>query len=324
MNGSQLKTQRNMPPITTFKDLVKYSDYGKELEEIMYFYAPLSLLLPSLRSNPELMQVTVKAIGSTGIADVATNADLWMQEQIKQQVVTHPDWQFWGEEGSDNVSEYNSSKKFLITTDPIEGTNNFLAGKDNQWGSVVSLVDIQTKEPVIGIVAHPTDRKFYVGVKGKGAYIIKYGQSEEITAFHLMPMEPEYPKFTYNNSPHFNQKLKEQVNRFMANGKILPLDSQADELKRSRRSVMFTRPDQTKITFTDPESGALEAVRNRGTIYFKTSNEMAAVFVILRELGGTVTDADGNPWSLGINSMVSARTQEDYRCLKSLMDGSRE
>jgi hypothetical protein len=50
-------------------------------------------------------------------------------------------------------------------------------------------------------------------------------------------------------------------------------------------------------TFSDSESGALEAVRYSGTIYFKTSEEMAAVFVILEELGGVVTNGNGALWS---------------------------
>jgi len=75
---------------------------------------------------------------------------------------------------------------------------------------------------------------------------------------------------------------------------------------------------QEVSTFEDPESGALEVIRYRGTIYFKTSNEMAAVFVIINELGGKVTDAKGNPWYLGISTLIAARTQEDYSYLQGI------
>lgn len=45
---------------------------------------------------------------------------------------------------------------------------------------------------------------------------------------------------------------------------------------------------------------------------------MAAVFVILEELGGKVTDGEGNPWTLGINSLIAAKNEEDYEYLKNL------
>ncbi len=36
-----------------------------------------------------------------------------MQQLIKEQVITtRPDWQFWGEEGEDNVKEYDETKPF--------------------------------------------------------------------------------------------------------------------------------------------------------------------------------------------------------------------
>ncbi len=300
------------------KDVAEHSPYREQLEQILGFYVPLALQLLTLRDNPEFMQATIKATVASGITDVATKSDVHMQQLIKDQVIiAHLDWQFWGEEGEDNVNEYDEAKSFLLITDPIEGTNNFRSRKDDQWGSVIALVDLKTKEPVIGIVAHPTKRLFYVGVKGSGVYTLQYDEGGELVSVQPMDKAPEKDIFTYNASPHFEQSLVEQVGRFFNLGEVQPDILNASELDKSRK-IVHIPSDSGECIFEDPESGALEAIRYKGTIYFKTSNEMAAVFVILNELGGKVTDAKGEFWHLGINTLIAARTQEDHSYLQGI------
>jgi len=285
-------------------------------------FAPLALRLPSLRDDPKLMQVHVKAVGRSG-TDVVTGVDTYMQQQLKEAFAKiHPDWQFWGEEGEDAQSEYQKGKPFLVITDPIEGTNNFREKLDDNWGSVIALVDCKTKEPVVGIVAYPAKRLFYFGFKGGGAYILGYNDKGEVILTNKMSTSPlpENEAFTYNASPHFSSELHTVVDTFIAMGKVQPPKKNATVLEKSRKTLLFNGPKKETVTFVDLESGALEAIRNRGTIYFKTSNEMAAVFVILEELGGKVTDGEGNPWALGINTLIAARNANDYQYLKDLYD----
>ena len=244
-----------------------------------------------------------------------------MQQKIQEGITKlHPDWQFWGEEGNDHISTYQNNKPFLVILDPIEGTNNFIAKHDDQWGSVIALVDTATKVPVVGIVAHPTKRLFYFGIRGSGAYILAYNEHNELSLTNKMATAPiyGYEDFTYNASPHFSPKLMTTVEKFLSMGH--PQSMGTTDLEKSRKSVVLTDEKGTVARFVDPESGALEAVRNRGSIFFKTSAEMAAVFVILEEIGGKVTDAKGKPWHLGIDSLVAARTMEDYTFLKHIVD----
>lgn len=300
--------------VSSLKDLYERSLYGEYLKEIMGFYVPLALQLPSRRSDPMFMTEEVKAHGRGGVTDVATRADKVMQDDIKMKISKLGyEWGFWGEEGGDRITQVDKNKTHTLIADPIEGTNNFKNHRDNDWGSVVALADNQTEEPVIGIIAHPTQRRFYVGVKGGGAYIVEYDEKGELANFTQMNNDPEKEEFTYNNSPHFSEELYAQVDRFLKKGKIIETD---EKLKRSKVRI----PDESGNIFDDLESGALEAIRNRGTIYFKTSAEMAAVFVILGEVGGKVTDGEGRPWSLNLNTMLSARNDEDYLYLKRLYD----
>lgn len=304
-------------------DRLKKSEHSRFAGEILDFFIPLAMQLPRLRNNPSLMAATVKATGASGVQDVLTEADKFVQQKLKDEVGRlHPDWQFWGEEGEDNTSAYDSSKRFLFITDPIEGTNNFRAGRDEDWGSVVALVDIGTRQPVIGIVAHPVKRRCDVGIKDRGAYIFQYDESSNLTSVVEMSKTPEagYEQFTYNNSPHFNDDLVETVQRFFALGEVQPPVVSATDLEKSRKTVVMEDNKGIKLIFIDPESGALEVIRNRGTIYFSTSNEMAAAFVILDELGGVVSTAEAEPWFLGMNTLIAARNREDYDYLKSLYD----
>lgn len=296
----------------SFETIAEREQYGEQLKQVAAIFIPLALSLPQLRDDPSKMHESIKATADSGITDVVTDADVYMQDELKKQIATHhPDWQFWGEEGEDRITKYDNSKSFLFITDPIEGTNNFKARKDGNWGSVVSLVDISTKEPVVGLVADPINRRVYLGIKGGGAFVVDYTDDGSIASFTDMPLQAEAPEFTYNNSPHFEPPLIEQIERFFSLGNILPDNPDADELEKSRKRVTL-QTDESENTFVDPESGALEAVRNRGTIYFKTSSEMAAVFVILNELGGKVSDAEGNAWTLGIHTLIASRDASDY------------
>jgi len=305
----------------SFESLIGKEPYGGQLKDVIDIFMPLALALPRLRDDPNMMKETVKATSDSGITDVATSADVYMQSELKAKVTTnHPDWQFWGEEGDDRISDFDETKQYLFITDPIEGTNNFKAHKDGLWGSVVALVDISSREPVIGIVADPVNRRAYIGMKGSGAFIIDYAEDGSIALFSEMPKQPEANEFTYNNSPHFEPLFVEQIQRFFTLGIIQPDNPEADELDKSRKH-MIIHSNGINTDFVDPESGALEAIRNRGTIYFKTSNEMAAVFVILGELGGKVTDGNGNLWSLGINTLLSAREPQDHEYLSNVFNG---
>lgn len=260
------------------EELAQQSEYGAFVVDILDFYVPIALKLPSLREDPEIMKETVKARSASGATDVVTAADKYVQDFCKSEILRrHPDWQFWGEEGSDNTSEYDSGAKILVVLDPIEGTNNFKLRKDDQWGSVIGLVDIASRAPVAGIVAHPTQKTFYIGIKGVGAFKLMYDDGGKLTAFNNMSQKPEFQEFVYNNSPHFSQGLVSKVENFFALGKVQPLPEEADEFERLRREVHI-KNGGNNIVFVDPESGALEIVRYNGTIFFKTSNEMAAVF----------------------------------------------
>jgi len=299
------------------ENCIARSEQEGTLNETLNKYLPLVTKLPLLRNNPGMLKAEIKAESRGGVQDVVTNADLYIQEEMSK-FAEKKGWQFWGEEGEKQISRLDPSRKYLLIVDPIEGTNNFLARKEDQWGSVLALIENKSGEPVIGLIAHPAKRRLYLGLKGTGSYTVEYEENGGVTSISEMQLEPEYNEFTYNNSPHFEEKLVKQVERFLSLGKISGSNDH-DQLAALRKRLEIKMGNET-LLFSDPESGALEAVRYRGTVYFKTSNEMAAVYVILNELGGKVTDGKGKKWHLGINTLIAARNGKDHQLLKSIYE----
>jgi fructose-1,6-bisphosphatase/inositol monophosphatase family enzyme len=310
------------------EEILPKSEYNDIAIQILHFFVPLALSIPQLRDNPDLMQETIKATSKTGITDVATEADRYVQSQIQNK--TPKDWDFWGEEDIIKSEINNSESRWLLITDPIEGTNNFKERNDDQWGSVIALIDKSNNNiPVIGIIAHPTKRIIYLGIKGSGSYVLIYGKNYELLNFSKMLAQPEIKAYAYNNSPHFvlNSELGPRVRKFFEMGNVNVDTLTKDDLQSIGKILTINGQ-----TFHDPESGALEAVRYTAGFCFKTSQEMAAVEVILTELGGIFTDCDfqqdansidgysefGKPWNRNINTMIYARNRKEYDFIRKI------
>ncbi len=301
-------------------DQLPESELERKANALLDSFVPLAFNLPKWRDDPEMMHYEVKALGAGGAKDVATQADKRMQAAVKKAVLAiDPKLIFKGEEAEDKIDLTQFVVGEAAVADPVEGTNNFIARMDEDWGSVLAIVDLENQEPLIGIVAVPMQRKVYLGIKGLGAWVIQYGENNQEISRKPMEQEPERNEFTYNNSPHFEAPRQQQIDRFWAMGRAEENADQDHANMRLRKPVTIAYDGQL-MRFVDRESGALEAVQSLGTIYFKTDDEMAAVAVILKELGGMVTDGEGRPWHPGFSSMICARTPEIWAVLKAIYD----
>lgn len=293
------------------------TEYSSYVNQILKFYIPLLQKAPEWRDDPNLMAEEVKTIGKDGVTDVATQSDFYMQQLVKVEIAKlFPNWQFWGEEGEDRNYKLDYSKDYLIINDPIEGTNNFRYRKEEQWGSVIAIIKMTTQIPVIGIVAQPMTQRIFVGIKNEGAFTLTYDHSGNITKIEKMENIPEKNYFTYNNSPHFEDNLIQQVQKFFALGSIELDKPNIDKIDKSRKTVTIDKVDQRSEIFIDPECGNLEPIIYRGAIMFKINIEIAAAIVIAEELGQIATDVNGNPWSMKIRIAIFGRSKEDWNYLK--------
>tara|TARA_Y100000310_G_C20680635_1_gene815739 strand:- start:733 stop:1560 length:828 start_codon:yes stop_codon:yes gene_type:complete len=100
--------------------------------------------------------------------DLVTEVDTAAQEMIIASIQKEfPDHRFIAEEeGADSLGDPNSPYEWII--DPLDGTTNFIHGKEN-FGTIVAV----QKDGVLqaGVMNMPLMQKHYQAAKGKGATI---------------------------------------------------------------------------------------------------------------------------------------------------------
>lgn len=299
----------------TEKILDNFSHKDNLIDLIRVFRSSL-IELQFIRANKNMLDEKIKATSSSGVTDIVTAADNYIEQKLRDQInELYPDWGFWGEE---TIDKFEHKPKYVVV-DPIEGTKNFKTYREEHWGSVIALID--ENRPVIGIVGYPNANKMLVGLKNNGAYELEINSTNNNKDLDLRPVNPSIfrDEFTYNFSPHFEQDIIDQANKFKQLGEVVGHEDGSDKIAKLRESIKI----DGKI-FRDFESGAIEAILNRGTIYFKTSAEMAAVYVIINELGGKVSTFEATDWSINADTMVSARSIKDYNYLMCLVKKIKE
>ncbi|HLD33002.1 MAG TPA: inositol monophosphatase [Candidatus Peribacteraceae bacterium] len=100
--------------------------------------------------------------------DLVTEADRLAQDAIISAIQDHfPDHRFIAEEeGADDLGNPDSPYEWII--DPLDGTTNFVHGKEN-FGTIVTVQKNGTFQA--GVMYMPLLKKLYQGALGKGATI---------------------------------------------------------------------------------------------------------------------------------------------------------
>jgi len=116
-------------------------------------------------------KISLKSFGQSrehakGAKDVATDADLAIQELLKDKLSkAHPEYGFLGEEGQTG-GEFVDFDDLYWVVDPIDGTLNYSAGIPH-YAVSIGLVDDGC--PVAGVVYDPVAEELYSAEKGCGA-----------------------------------------------------------------------------------------------------------------------------------------------------------
>jgi len=104
-----------------------------------------------------------------------TPADLAAHKQIVAGLTTHfPDIPIISEEGPWIPYEERASWDMFWLVDPIDGTQEFISGRDS---FVVSIALIRNQTPVFGVIAHPSAQVVYLAQEGEGSYKQEKGQA---------------------------------------------------------------------------------------------------------------------------------------------------
>jgi myo-inositol-1(or 4)-monophosphatase len=142
----------------------------------------LQTLLPHLKVaagyarqiQAKIASLPAKDTGSNILAAALTDADLSIQTMVEVALLgTYPALAFYGEEyaQSSNTKYFSSTElsanNYLITLDPIDGTQYYLDGFDN-YQIILSILNTDSYEAVIAI--SPAQNCYYYTIKNQGVY----------------------------------------------------------------------------------------------------------------------------------------------------------
>jgi len=97
-----------------------------------------------------------------------TSADQGAHDTIVAGLTDHfPDIPIISEEGPSIPYEERASWERFWLVDPIDGTQEFISGRES---FVVSIALIQKQRPVFGVLAHPSAKVVYFAQEGEGAF----------------------------------------------------------------------------------------------------------------------------------------------------------
>ena len=143
----------------------------------------LETLLPYLKVagayarqiQPMIATLPAKARGENFFAAALTDADLSIQNLVEVALLgTFPEIRFYGEEHerSSNTKYFRATEldpegDYLVTLDPIDGTQFYLDGHSN-YQIILSILNSDDFEAVIAL--SPTLNIYYYAIRGEGAF----------------------------------------------------------------------------------------------------------------------------------------------------------
>ncbi|MFD0961323.1 inositol monophosphatase family protein [Paenibacillus chungangensis] len=232
--------------------------------------------------------------------DLVTEVDKGSERLIRNLIATHfPHHSFLGEEGvepgpdaSVKALEEARNAEYLWIVDPIDGTTNFVHGFPF---FCISIALAHHGEVIVGVVYDPMRNELFVAEKGKGAYV--HGRKMGVAS---------------------EERLRESL---VATG--LPPDQQA-ALPLNLRGINQLAPKVRNLRIAG--SAALHmayVAAGRLSGFWEiglNSWDMAAGSLLIQESGGTVTDMNGEPYSLAVRNVTASNGRIHDELLTALKE----
>ena len=103
-----------------------------------------------------------------GPSDYVTDADLASQKVVRETLVSRfPEHLFVGEESQGDPPDAND-ERICWVVDPLDGTTNYLHG--NPYFSV-SIAAVRKGQPVVGVIFNPVSHELFWAAEGAGAWL---------------------------------------------------------------------------------------------------------------------------------------------------------
>ena len=253
-----------------------------EMEEIIRGGAKIMLEADALRMN---------VVQKAGTANFVTEYDVRVQRYLEEAFSKlMPGCAFLAEEEERDSTPIGSGYTFII--DPIDGTTNFMLGRRASCISVALLWD---GVPVYGAVLDPYADRFYMAMKGKGAFCSGH-------PIRVSEREPDMGVAAIGTAPYYRELSKSVADTILA-----LLDNFAD----------IRRVGSAALDLCDVACGASEAYCEP----ILSPWDFAAGRLIVQEAGGIVTDYFGNDLPVDKKTSVLAASPISYEALCRAVKG---
>jgi myo-inositol-1(or 4)-monophosphatase len=219
--------------------------------------------------------------------EAATKYDKQIDKFIVSQIrKNYPDHNILSEESSFKRGNSN----YLWIVDPLDGTSNF-ANQNPLFSVCIALM--RDNKLILGAVYSPVIDEFYIGEKGKGAFLngkrIKVSEISEIGKSYLV-----YCEGREKNRQRFAKIINKIYSKVTDVRKIGSAGLETSWVASGRCEAYFT----TKIEPWDVAAGIL----------------------LVQEAGGKISDFKGNPWRVKTGDLLFSNKKVHSKILDLISD----
>lgn len=203
-------------------------------------------------------------------ADIESNGIL--MDKIK---LAFPDDGWLSEETVDDEARLEKERIWIV--DPLDGTEEFLEGIPM---FSISIALVENKVPILGVVYNPVSKELYFGVRGKGAYMLRGGELNDVFS-----KEREFQNFLIKSK---NSQSSLDMSTVILSKKEINNVELMRELALKFKNVKYAGGIAYKIVSV--AGGFADAVVS---VYNKSEWDLAGAHIIAEEAGLKVTDSYG-------------------------------
>jgi len=210
-------------------------------------------------------------------------SDKFIVDQIKKR---YPDHNILSEEGGFKRGNSN----YLWIVDSLDGTSNF-ANQNPLFSVCIALM--RDNKLILGAVYAPIIGEFYIGEKGKGAFL----NGKRIRVSEISEIEKSYLIYCEGREKN-RQRFAKIIN------KIYPMVTDVRKIGSAGLETSWVA------------SGRAEA-------YFTTKIEpwdVAAGILLVQEAGGKISDFKGNSWQVKTSDLVFSNKKVHSKVLNLISD----
>jgi len=235
-------------------------------------FSPQSIAVLAARAGGQALLDrfhTPRDIRSKGFRDIVTDADIAAQEAIVTIIHEHfPDHELLSEEGAPSSASTNATHDCVWVIDPLDGTVNYSRCIP---GFSVSVAMVRQGEPEVGVVFDPLHNLLFTAERGAGATL--NGQPTHVSK--RSPISHTVVGLDWAR----NQQVRQRI--IASLGRVAPAVGTLRVVGSAALAMCYVA------------AGWLDA-------YFHLSLQpwdCAAVGLVIREAGGTLTDPSGADWA---------------------------